>query len=81
MFSKALFIDFKEGDIPSAYYERLKKVLAFHDFVLREDPNLSKFLSDTEVILAKISTKISREILDASPKLKYIGVLSTALTQ
>ena len=78
MFSKALFVDFKEGDIEPKYFDRVKKLFKSYEFVLRDDPQLSDYLKNTDVIFAKIFTKIDKELIDAVPNLKYIGVLSTA---
>lgn len=78
MFSKALFVDFKEGDIEPKYFDRIKKLFKSYEFILRDSPKLKDFLKDTDVIFAKIFTKIDKEVIDAAPNLKYIGVLSTA---
>jgi glycerate dehydrogenase len=78
MFSKALLIDFKDGDIEAAYIDRMKKLFTSYEFTSRDNPNLTSLLQDTDVIFAKIFTKIDKEVIDAAPKLKYVGVLSTA---
>lgn len=78
MFSKAVFIDFKQEDIPENHFKRIKKLFGVTKFIAREDPKLTPSLKDTEVVFAKIFTKIDKEIIDSAPKLKYIGVLSTA---
>lgn len=78
MFSKALFIDFKEGEIEPKYLERIAKLFKSHRFILHDDSKFLEILKDVEVIFAKISTKIDKEVIDAAPNLKYVGVLSTA---
>lgn len=78
MISKAAFIDFKQEDIKSDYFDRLKKLFNSFEFISRDDPKLLEALKDSEVIFAKMFTKIDKEIIDAAPNLKYIGVLSTA---
>lgn len=78
MYSKALFIDFKPDDIEKRYFERISPLFKTTEFVGLEDSGLLQKISDTEVIFAKISTKIDKKLIDAAPKLKYIGVLSTA---
>lgn len=78
MFSKALFIDFKESDIGANYFDRVKKLFESYEFVLRDNPKLTDSLKNTDVIFAKIFTKIDKGVIDATPNLKYIGVLSTA---
>jgi glycerate dehydrogenase len=78
MFTKALFIDFKEGDIEAKYFGRVKKLFKSTEFILRDNPKLTDSLKGTDVIFAKIFTKIDKEVIDAAPNLKFIGVLSTA---
>jgi phosphoglycerate dehydrogenase-like enzyme len=78
MFAKAVLIDFKEGDIPSAYFNRIKKLFRAVKLLDRDNSRLQNELKDTDVVFAKIFSKIDREIFDAAPKLKYVGVLSTA---
>lgn len=78
MFSKAIFIDFKKGDIPPEYFLRMKKLLKRTIFISSSDIKLKSFLKDTDIIFTKIFTKIDKELIDSAPKLKYIGVLSTA---
>lgn len=78
MFLKALFIDFKENDIEPKLFDKIKKLFKTYEFILRDDSKLTNCLKDTDVIFAKIFTKIDKEIIDIAPNLKYIGVLSTA---
>lgn len=78
MFTKAFFIDFKEGDIEPKYFDRIKKLFKSTEFILRDSPKLTDSLKDTDVIFTKIFTKIDKEVIDAAPNLKFIGVLSTA---
>lgn len=78
MLSKAVFIDFTEGEIPAFFFERVKKLFRSTQLISRDDPKLFSSLTDTEVVFAKISTKIDKKIIDAAPQLKYVGVLSTA---
>ena len=78
MFSKTVFIDFKKGEIEAKYFGRLRKLFNSFEFILRDDPKFLETVKDTEVIFAKISTKIDKEVIDVVPKLKYIGVLSAA---
>lgn len=78
MFSKVLLVDFKEGDIESKYFDRIKQLFSSAEFISRDDPKLLTSLKDTDAVLVKISTKVDKEFIDASPNLKYIGVCSTA---
>ncbi|MBI4359249.1 MAG: hypothetical protein HY577_01575 [Candidatus Nealsonbacteria bacterium] len=78
MFQKILVVDIKEERTPPSVVERLKKLTASVGFISRDDQNFKKSLSDTDIILCSIFTKIDKEVIDNAPCLKYIGVLSTA---
>lgn len=78
MYSKAVLIDFKRDDIDEKYFSRVNKLFKITEFISRDDSALTSKIKDAEAIFAKISTKINKEIMDAAPQLKYIGVLSTA---
>lgn len=77
-FTKALFINFKEGEIEPKYLDRITKLFGSHQFIARDDGKLAEALKDTEAIFAKIFTKIDKEVIDTAPNLKYMGVLATA---
>ena len=76
--NKALFIDYKKSEIPANYLQRVTKLFKINKFILRDDKNLFNESKEAEAFFVKISTKVDKELIDKSPKLKYIGVLSTA---
>src|SRR5258708_27345969 len=78
MYTKAVFVDFKPDEIEKKYMERITPLFQKIEFVTFGDSFFVPMVKDTEVIFCKISTKIDKEIIDSAPKLKYIGVLSTA---
>lgn len=78
MLVKAVFIDFKETEIEKKYLDRIKKLFKSTVFVQRDDAALLDIVKDSQVIFAKISTKIDKNLIDAAPELKYVGTLSTA---
>lgn len=75
---KAVFIDYKKEDIPAKYLDRVTRLFDESVFITRDDKKLPVELKGTDVIFAKIFTKIDKEVINASPNLKYIGVLSAA---
>ncbi len=78
MIQKALLIDFKDNEIGEKYLNRLLKIIKSYKLLPSTDPKLWEEAKDAEMFLVKISTKIDKPVIDASPKLKYIGTLSTA---
>jgi len=78
MFTKALFADIEEKSIPSEYLNRIKKISEKILFSASSDPKFIEEISDTNVLLSNISTKIDKVVIDRASMLKYIGVLATA---
>lgn len=80
MLTKMLVLDLKKADIPLPYLARLKKACDEIEFIPRSDKKRKSSLAETDVILGKITTKIDKEVIDAAPKLKYVGVLAAVST-
>ncbi len=78
MYSKAVFIDFKSGEIEKKYFDRISSLFTKTEFIFRDDLKLKDSLKDTEVIFTKFGVNIDKEVIDAAPNLKYIGKLATA---
>lgn len=75
---KALFIDHKEGELDTVLFARMSKNFDQTEFCQRDDPQIFTKVKDTNAFFVKISTKVDKELIDAAPNLKYIGVCSTA---
>ncbi len=45
---------------------------------MRDANNLMEVVKNADAFFVKIFTKVDRELINAAPKLKYIGVCSTA---
>jgi len=78
MFSKALFIDFNQEDVPVSVLDRLKQAISDYEFVSADNLMNSGILTTADIIFCKIFTKIGNSIIDAASNLKYIGVLATS---
>lgn len=75
---KAVFIDYKNGEIASNIFTRLKINFETVDFCQRSDSDVLMKVKDADAFFVKISTTVDKELIDAAPALKYIGVCSTA---
>jgi glycerate dehydrogenase len=78
MMNKAVFIDHKDGELDSKIFARMSKLFHTVDFVMSDDPKKLQKIKDADAFFVKISTKIDKTVIDAAPKLKYIGVCATA---
>ena len=75
---KAVFIDHKQGELKDEVFNRIAKNFDVTDFAMRDDADILEKAKDTDAFFVKISTKVDRELIDATPNLKYVGVCSTA---
>lgn len=75
---KALFIDYKEGELDAKLITRMANNFDATGFCQSDDPEILTKAKDAEAFFVKISTKVDNNLIDAAPNLKYIGVCSTA---
>ncbi|MFA5967126.1 MAG: NAD(P)-dependent oxidoreductase [Patescibacteria group bacterium] len=78
MFSKALFVDFNQADVPALVLDRLKQLVSAYEFVSSDELKNPGVLATADIIFCRIFTKIDKSTIDAAPNLKYIGVLATS---
>jgi len=78
LMKKAVFIDYKQGELPKEVFERIAKNFNKIKFVMRDDVDILSKVKEADAFFVKIFTKVDKELIDASPNLKYIGVCSTA---
>ncbi|MEK7615632.1 MAG: 2-hydroxyacid dehydrogenase [Patescibacteria group bacterium] len=64
-------------EIPKPYLDRITRRFSIQR-VKSDSPDFNKALAGADAIFCNISTKVSKKVIDAAPKLKYIGTLSTA---
>lgn len=75
---KALFINHKDGELDASLFARMSKNFDQTEFCQRDDPQILSKVKDADAFFVKISTKVDKELIDAAPNLKYVGVCSTA---
>lgn len=78
MTQKAILIDIDRAMIPDEYFARLEKIFPKIQLAKHNDPLLTSLLADAEALFTLIENKTDKKIIDAAPKLKYIGLLGTA---
>ncbi len=76
--TKAIFVDHKSGELAPKVYARMSKPFKFVDFIMSDDPKKLQKIKGADALFVKIFTKVDKAVIDAAPKLKYIGVCSTA---
>jgi glycerate dehydrogenase len=78
MFTKGLVVDIDQEKFWQPYLSRMKKQFQVLEFVSFKDRDFQEKLKDADAILCMITTPITKEVIDAAPKLRYIGVRSTS---
>lgn len=75
---KAVFIDHKSGELKEEVFDRIADNFDETEFALKDDKDILHKVKNADAFFVKIFTKVDRELIDATPDLKYIGVCSTA---
>lgn len=75
---KAVFIDYKEGELDNKVFERIANHFDETTFVMRSDESIADVVENADAFFVKISTKVDKELINNAPDLKFIGVCSTA---
>jgi lactate dehydrogenase-like 2-hydroxyacid dehydrogenase len=78
MYKKAVFVNIKEIDLAQSYWNKLNPLIKTRVFITRDDPTLSDQLKDCDCLLIGFQVNIQKDIIDAAPNLKYIGIFATA---
>lgn len=77
-FKKAVLVEIEESQLDKEYWDKLDGLIETRISVERKSPNFMKEIADTDCLLVGFQIDISRDVIDAAPSLKYIGVLATA---
>lgn len=77
-FKKILLINIPEESLGGEYWKRINKLSSQKVSLPKDDPNVLKELKDTDCLLVSFGLVVDKEMIDAAPSLKYIGVLATA---
>ncbi len=76
MFKKLLALDV-DSRIESEYWKRIDTLTEKRISLSKDDPQIKENLKDTECLLVSFLIDVTKEVIDAAPNLKYIGVLAT----
>lgn len=78
-FKKILIIGISEAALDSQYWNKIKSLGELVVTVEKDAPSLFNELEETDALLVNFGISVTTEHLEAAPKLKYIGVMATAL--
>ena len=77
-FKKILLINIPEQSLGEEYWKRIDKLSSQRVSLPKDDPKILKELKDTECLLVSFGLVVDKNMINAAPNLKYIGVLATA---
>ena len=77
-FKKILFVNIKESDLDKNYWNKIDSITETKKFLPKDSPQIIQELKDTECLLVGFATPVTKEHIDAAPKLRYIGTLAVA---
>lgn len=78
LFKKILLVNISESALDREYWERIDSMAGRKIFLPKDSPQIIEQLKDTDCLLVGFAIPVTREHIDASPKLKYIGTLAIA---
>ncbi len=78
-FKKILTIGIGETSLNAEYWKKIDSLTKNRILLAKDNPEIKAQLKDTDCLLVNpFVFKVEKDHIDAAPKLKYIGVLSTA---
>ncbi|MFA5987656.1 MAG: NAD(P)-dependent oxidoreductase [Candidatus Paceibacterota bacterium] len=77
-FKKAVFIKIVDSHFDQKYWDKIDELVEEKVLLAPDDPKIKNELKNCDCLLLGFQVTIGKDILDAAPNLKYIGVLATA---
>ena len=77
-FKRAVLVEIEDYALDKKYWNELDKLIESRVSTDRKDPNFLKEIADADCLLVGFQIDIGKDVIDAAPNLKYIGVLATA---
>jgi glycerate dehydrogenase len=77
-FKKAVMINITEGHFDQKYWDELDELVERRVLIKRDDPSLLDELRDCDCLLLGFQVPTGKDIIDAAPNLRFIGIMATA---
>lgn len=77
-FRKAVLVEIEDYSLDKQYWGEIDELIETRTAVNRKDPNFFKEIADADCLLVGFQIDIGKDVIDAMPDLKYIGILATA---
>ncbi|MDE1873593.1 MAG: hypothetical protein KGI04_00530 [Candidatus Micrarchaeota archaeon] len=77
-FNKVVFLGVSESSLSRENWAKLDALVSKRVMLKPGDPQLKSELADADCIVNGFGVQVDKQLIDAAPKLKYIGVFATA---
>ncbi len=77
-FKKAVLVEIEDLSLDKKYWNELDSLIELRVSIDRKDPNFLGEVADADCLLVGFQIEVGKDVIDAAPNLKYIGVLATA---
>lgn len=77
-FKKAVMVNITDGHFDQKYWDKLDELVERRILISRDDPRLFDELKDADCLLLGFQVPVGKDVLDAAPDLKFIGIMATA---
>ncbi len=77
-FKKAVLINITDSHFDKKYWDQIDELVENRVSLARDDPKLLEELKDCDCLLLGFQVPTGKDIFDAAPELKFIGILATA---
>lgn len=78
-FARIVMLDFAEQDLAPEDWAALSALGTTLDRCRSDDPALHARLADADVLLVQLGVAVTSAMLDAAPRLRYVGVFGTSI--
>lgn len=78
-FKKILLLGYSGSELEQEYWDRINALTDEMVMLSVDDSQVRENLTDTDCLLVKLGAKVTKEIIDQAPNLKYIGMLGTGV--
>ncbi len=77
-FKKAVIVNIDKESLAPAAWKKIEGFVSKLVFLPKDSPKIISELKDTDCLLVSFGLSVTKQMIDAAPNLKYIGVLATA---
>jgi len=77
-FKKAVLVNIPTSALDEKYWKELDELVEQKVLIARDDPNYFNELHDVDCLLLGFQVPTDRDVFEAAPNLKFIGILATA---